>query len=236
MRWDARTGPRNDKSAETFQLKRAASNVKWAHSLSLSLSLSLCARGWMPDTGALKNLLGNLSSLTDLPMRFARQIWKAEGRHVGAILHNSNQAMMVFDRSTPWRLPRQTSKTMAFWQMELSTRQPRVFRIRESPSHFALPNRSWRSDDRSIGLEKGRCRRRPWRRRHCRPRWPKAQSLLGILQRIWRPFSAPPEEPPPLPFHSIEGVGGGAITSIAYLVNPDRKAVSGASRPCPSPM
>jgi hypothetical protein len=30
----------------------------------------------------------------------------------------------------------------------------------------------------------------------------------------------PPEEPPPLPFHSIEGVGGGAITSIAYLVNP----------------
>jgi hypothetical protein len=28
------------------------------------------------------------------------------------------------------------------------------------------------------------------------------------------------DEPPPLPFHSIEGVGGGAITPMAYLVNP----------------
>ena len=27
-------------------------------------------------------------------------------------------------------------------------------------------------------------------------------------------------EPPPLPFHTIEGYGGGAITPIAYLVNP----------------
>ena len=32
--------------------------------------------------------------------------------------------------------------------------------------------------------------------------------------------AAAPEEPPPLPFHSIEGVGGGAITPMAYLVNP----------------
>ena len=29
-----------------------------------------------------------------------------------------------------------------------------------------------------------------------------------------------PEKAPPLPFHSIEGVGGGAITPMAYLVNP----------------
>ncbi|MEN6493975.1 MAG: DUF3034 family protein, partial [Thermoguttaceae bacterium] len=29
-----------------------------------------------------------------------------------------------------------------------------------------------------------------------------------------------PEKGPPLPFHSIEGVGGGAITPMAYLVNP----------------
>lgn len=30
------------------------------------------------------------------------------------------------------------------------------------------------------------------------------------------------EKGPPLPFHSIEGVGGGAITPMAYLVNPAR--------------
>ncbi|HNX05150.1 MAG TPA: DUF3034 family protein [Opitutales bacterium] len=29
-----------------------------------------------------------------------------------------------------------------------------------------------------------------------------------------------PAAPPPLPFHTIEGYGGGAITPIAYLVNP----------------
>jgi hypothetical protein len=31
---------------------------------------------------------------------------------------------------------------------------------------------------------------------------------------------APPEKAPPLPFITIEGVGGGAITPMAYLVNP----------------
>jgi hypothetical protein len=31
---------------------------------------------------------------------------------------------------------------------------------------------------------------------------------------------APAAEPPPLPFHTIEGYGGGAITPMAYLVNP----------------
>jgi hypothetical protein len=30
----------------------------------------------------------------------------------------------------------------------------------------------------------------------------------------------PPQDPPPLPFHTIEGYGGGAITPMAYLVNP----------------
>jgi hypothetical protein len=32
--------------------------------------------------------------------------------------------------------------------------------------------------------------------------------------------AAAPDEPPPLPFHTIEGMGGGAITPMAYLVNP----------------
>ena len=32
--------------------------------------------------------------------------------------------------------------------------------------------------------------------------------------------SAVANDPPPLPFHSIEGYGGGAITPMAYLVNP----------------
>ncbi|MFI4912866.1 MAG: DUF3034 family protein [Sedimentisphaeraceae bacterium JB056] len=36
-------------------------------------------------------------------------------------------------------------------------------------------------------------------------------------------------ECPPLPFHSIEGVGGGAITPIAYIVNPEQ--VDGKSKP-----
>jgi hypothetical protein len=34
---------------------------------------------------------------------------------------------------------------------------------------------------------------------------------------------APAEKGPPLPFHTIEGVGGGAITPMAYLVNPAPK-------------
>ena len=32
--------------------------------------------------------------------------------------------------------------------------------------------------------------------------------------------AAPPEKAPPLPFHCIEGYGGGGITPMAYLVNP----------------
>ena len=32
--------------------------------------------------------------------------------------------------------------------------------------------------------------------------------------------AAPPEKAPPLPVHTIEGVGGGGITPMAYLVNP----------------
>jgi len=32
--------------------------------------------------------------------------------------------------------------------------------------------------------------------------------------------AAPADEPPPLPVHTIEGVGGGGITPMAYLVNP----------------
>jgi hypothetical protein len=35
-----------------------------------------------------------------------------------------------------------------------------------------------------------------------------------------QPATQPAEEPPPLPFHTIEGYGGGAITPMAYLVNP----------------
>lgn len=35
--------------------------------------------------------------------------------------------------------------------------------------------------------------------------------------------AAPPEEPPPLPVHTIEGVGGGGITPMAYLVNPGKE-------------
>jgi len=33
-------------------------------------------------------------------------------------------------------------------------------------------------------------------------------------------LAAAPADPPPLPFHTIEGYGGGAITPLAYLVNP----------------
>jgi hypothetical protein len=33
---------------------------------------------------------------------------------------------------------------------------------------------------------------------------------------------APPGEPPPLPFHTIEGYGGACITPMAYLVNPGK--------------
>jgi len=35
----------------------------------------------------------------------------------------------------------------------------------------------------------------------------------------WKLFNGQKEQGPPLPFHTIEGYGGGAITPIAYLVN-----------------
>lgn len=37
------------------------------------------------------------------------------------------------------------------------------------------------------------------------------------------PVAPPPAEPPPLPFHTTEGYGGGGITPMAYLVNPGPK-------------
>jgi hypothetical protein len=37
------------------------------------------------------------------------------------------------------------------------------------------------------------------------------------------PATKPEEKGPPLPFHTIEGYGGGAITPMAYLVNPGAK-------------
>ena len=34
------------------------------------------------------------------------------------------------------------------------------------------------------------------------------------------PSESPPSEPPPLPFFTIEGMGGGSITPMAYLISP----------------
>jgi hypothetical protein len=46
---------------------------------------------------------------------------------------------------------------------------------------------------------------------------------------VTEPAAAAPAEAPPLPFHTIEGYGGGAITPMAYLVNPGPKdAIFGA--------
>ena len=42
-----------------------------------------------------------------------------------------------------------------------------------------------------------------------------ATAILAI------PFTAGVYAAPPLPFHTIEGIGGGAITPMAYLVNPE---------------
>lgn len=61
-----------------------------------------------------------------------------------------------------------------------------------------------------------------------------AASVSGGLtqpDKDWREYSkketanveTPPAKGPPLPFHTIEGYGGGAITPMAYLVNPPRK-------------
>lgn len=51
--------------------------------------------------------------------------------------------------------------------------------------------------------------------------------FIGMAQAHAEEKAPPPSEPapaasapPPLPFHVIEGYGGGAITPIAYLVNP----------------
>jgi hypothetical protein len=54
-----------------------------------------------------------------------------------------------------------------------------------------------------------------------------APSEGGAAGKESPPKAAP--EPPPLPFHSIEGYGGGAITPMAYLVNPstDPKKIFG---------
>ena len=51
---------------------------------------------------------------------------------------------------------------------------------------------------------------------------------LVLVPRVWaeeaveqsEAAAAPAEKGPPLPFHTIEGYGGGGITPMAYLVNP----------------
>jgi hypothetical protein len=47
-----------------------------------------------------------------------------------------------------------------------------------------------------------------------------SQSLADEAQTALAEKSAAPQKGPPLPFHTIEGYGGGAITPMAYLVNP----------------
>jgi hypothetical protein len=54
------------------------------------------------------------------------------------------------------------------------------------------------------------------------------EGLLEVGSQIASSKPAPADKPadekgPPLPFHSIEGYGGGAITPMAYLVNPGPK-------------
>ena len=46
-----------------------------------------------------------------------------------------------------------------------------------------------------------------------------AAAVLTAIQLTTAAYAAPP-----LPFHTIEGVGGGAITPMAYLVNPEPRA------------
>lgn len=56
--------------------------------------------------------------------------------------------------------------------------------------------------------------------------WPS----MGLAQEsVPEPVAPAPaaEEPPPLPVHTIEGVGGGGITPMAYLVNPGEDCVFG---------
>jgi hypothetical protein len=49
------------------------------------------------------------------------------------------------------------------------------------------------------------------------------ENWLEHVKEPDRQEKAPPAEGPPLPFHTIEGYGGGAITPMAYLVNPPKK-------------
>ena len=57
--------------------------------------------------------------------------------------------------------------------------------------------------------------------------WAAAQTDASIETPAQEEQAAPPAAPvdekaPPLPFHGIEGPGGGAITPMAYLVNPGK--------------
>ena len=47
-------------------------------------------------------------------------------------------------------------------------------------------------------------------------------SSTELTEQAEHKLESPPEAPP-LPFHSIEGYGGGSITPMAYLVNPGSK-------------
>lgn len=51
----------------------------------------------------------------------------------------------------------------------------------------------------------------------------KSDSASGAAAPAAEKAAPPAEKGPPLPFHTIEGYGGGAITPIAYLVNPPKK-------------
>lgn len=55
-----------------------------------------------------------------------------------------------------------------------------------------------------------------------RSRWFVAAAAWAAMSPVSAAFCQEAEEQkgPPLPFHTIEGVGGGAITPMAYLVNP----------------
>lgn len=47
--------------------------------------------------------------------------------------------------------------------------------------------------------------------------------LEAVEEPVVKEEASSPAEGPPLPFHTIEGYGGGAITPMAYLVNPGPK-------------
>ena len=54
---------------------------------------------------------------------------------------------------------------------------------------------------------------------------PAVQSAASATgeKEVAKADAAPATKGPPLPFHTIEGVGGGAITPMAYLVDPPKK-------------